>query len=119
MIANNALLSEGKESSVNHAKTEFIRDAKILTTRSLKTSCKLNGSVPIVLKTYKGGTQELKIFTMYVDEKSALLRGSLYSSLSMRILSAKNLRFSLEKPNADGNLAFKDLNLNVNGERHN
>ena len=68
-------------------------------------------------KNYNGCTQELKFFKMYVNEKSALLRGSLYSSLSMRILSAKNLRFSLEKPNVDENLAFKDLNLNVNGDR--
>ena len=62
-----ALLSEGKESSANRAKTGFRQNDKVSVTRSKKTCRKLYESVPIVQK--KGTTedkQELKLFKRYV-----------------------------------------------------
>ena len=44
------LLSEGKESSANHAKTVFMQNFKVSLTQNIRPCRKLFGSVPIVQK---------------------------------------------------------------------
>ena len=50
LTVTNALLSEGMESSANHAKTGFMQNAKVSLTQNIRTCRKLFGSVSIVQK---------------------------------------------------------------------
>ena len=117
MTVTDALLSEGKESSANHAKTGFMQNAKVSLTQNIRPCRKLFGSVPIVQKKVEKRTLELKLFKRYVDDIVCTVKGNPLDYLEYANSLHKNLQFTLETPNGSGDMAFIDLNINLNEDR--
>ena len=65
----------------------------------------------------KKDTQELKLFKRYVDDIVCTVKGNTLVYLEFANFLHKNLQFTLETPNGSGDLAFLDLNINVNKDR--
>ena len=61
-------------------------------------------------------TQEFKAFKRYVDDIVCTGKGNPQGYLEYVNSLHKNLQFTLETPNANGNLTFIDLNLSINDE---
>ena len=55
----------------------------------------------------------MKLFKRYVDESICTVRGDPDDCLKFASSLHKNLQFTLEKLNMEGDLAFLDINLNV------
>ena len=91
-----------------------MKKAKVLLTRSTKKLRKLYGSVPVVQKKVQRRTHELEVFERYVADIVFTIKGN---PLEYANSLHKNVQFTLETLNAHGNLAFLDLNMNVNDER--
>ena len=68
-------------------------------------------------KRTKKDTQELKLFTSYVDDTVCTVKGNTLVYLEFANFLHKNLQFTLETRNGSGDLAFQDLNVNVNEDR--
>ena len=94
-----------------HAKCQGITDTSIRTCR------KLYGSVPIVRKKVPRRTQELRIFRRYVDDIVCTVKGDPLEYLENANSLHKHLQFTLETKNCSGDLAFIQLNKNVNKDR--
>ena len=76
------------------------------------------GSVPIVRKQCTTvDTQELNWFKKYVDHVVCTVKADALEYLECAIFLHKNLKFTLQTPNSNGNLEFPDLNTKLNGER--
>ena len=65
----------------------------------------------------KEDTQELKLFKRYVDDIVFTVKGNPLDYLESANSLHMNLQFTLEKPNVSGDLAFLDININVNEDR--
>ena len=65
----------------------------------------------------KEDTIELKLFKRYVDDIVCTVKGSPLDYLEYANSLHKNLQFTLEPPNGRGDLAFLDLNINLNKDR--
>ena len=65
----------------------------------------------------KEDTQELKVFKRYVINIVCIVRGNPLDCLEQAKFLHKNLQFTIETPNGSGDLAFLDLNINVNEDR--
>ena len=65
----------------------------------------------------KEDTQELKLIKRYVDDTVCTINGNPLDYLEYANSLHKNLQFFLETPNGSGDLAFLDLNINVNEDR--
>ena len=94
----------GKESSANHAKTDFIQE--IVWIRSY---CAEEGR--------KEDTLELKLFKRYMDDIVCTVKGNPLNYLEYANSLHKILQLNLETPNGSGVLAFLDLNINLNEDR--
>ena len=64
-------------------------------------------------------TQELKLFKRYVDDIVCTVKGNTLDYFEYANFLNKNLIFTLETPNGSGDLAFLNLNINVNKYRKN
>ena len=115
MTVTDALLSEGKYSSANHAKTGFMQNAKVSLGQNIKQGRKLFGSFPIVRKKgRKEDTLELKLLKKYVDDIVCTIKGNPLDYSEYANFLRKNLQFTLETTNGSADLAFLDLNINLN-----
>ena len=65
----------------------------------------------------KEDTQELKLIKRYEDDTVCTINGNPLDYLEYANSLHKNLQFTLETPNGSGDLAFLDLNINVNEDR--
>ena len=63
--------------------------------------------------------QEFKAFKRYMDDIACSGKGNPQRYLEYVNSLHKNLQFTLETPEADGNLTFIDLNLSINDETQN
>ena len=61
--------------------------------------------------------QELKVFVRYADERVCTVNGNPLEYIEYANSLHKNIEFTLETTNADGELSLPDLNINVNYER--
>ena len=94
-----------------------MQNSNVLFTRSLKTGRKLYESFPIVQKNVQRRTQEFKAFKRYMDDIACTGKGNPQGYLEYVNSLHNNLQFTLETPNANGNLTFMDLKLSINDER--
>ena len=65
----------------------------------------------------KQDTLELKLFKRYMDDIVCTVKGNPLDYLEYANSLHKNLQFTLETPNGSGDLAFLDLNINLNEDR--
>ena len=65
----------------------------------------------------KEDTLELKLFKRYVDDIVCTVNGNPLDYLEYAYSLHKNLQFTLETPNGSEDLAFLDLNMNLNEDR--
>ena len=65
----------------------------------------------------KEDTLELKLFKRYVDDIVCTVKGNPLNYLEYANSLHENLQFTLETPNGSGDLAFLDLNINLNKDR--
>ena len=65
----------------------------------------------------KEDTLELKLFKRYVDDIVCTVMGNPLDYLEYANSLHKNLQFTLETPNGSGDLAFLDINININEDR--
>ena len=65
----------------------------------------------------KEDTLELKLFKRYVDDIVCTVKGNPLDYLEYANSLHKNLQFTLETPNGSAELAFLDLNINLNEDR--
>ena len=65
----------------------------------------------------KEDTLELKLFKVYVDDIVCTVKGNPLDYLEYANSLHKNLQFTLETPNGSGDLAFLELNINLNEDR--
>ena len=68
-------------------------------------------------KRTKGDTHELKSFKRYVDDIVCTVKGNPLDYLEYKNSLQKNIQLTLETTNGSGDLAFLDLNINVNEDR--
>ena len=68
-------------------------------------------------KSRKEDRLELKLFKRYVDDIVCTVKGNTLDYLEYAKSLHKNLQFTLETPNGSGDLAFLDLNINLNKDR--
>ena len=59
----------------------------------------------------------MKLIKRYVDDTVCTINGNPLGYLEYANSLHKNLQFTLETPNGSGDLAFLDLNINVNEDR--
>ena len=59
----------------------------------------------------------MKLFKRYLDDIVRTVKGNTLDYLEYANFFHKNLQFTLETPNGSGDLAFLDLNINVNEDR--
>ena len=102
------------ESSKNwfHAKWQGITDTEYQTMQETVWNCSYCAE-----KVRKADTLELKLFKRYVDDIVCKVRGNPLDYLEYANCLHKNLQFTLETPNGSGDLAFLDLNINLNEDR--
>ena len=118
LTVTNALLSEGKgvecESCKNwfQEKCQDITDTKYQTKQEIVWICSY-----CTTKCRKEDTLELKLFKRYVDDLVCTVKGKPLDYLECANSLHKNLQFTLETPNGSGDLAFLDLNINLNEDR--
>ena len=62
-------------------------------------------------------TQELKLFRKYADDRVCTVKGNPLDNLDYSNTLHKNLQLTQETPNGSGDLAFLDLNININVDR--
>ena len=62
-------------------------------------------------------TQELKLFSRYRDDVVCTVKRNPLDYLAYAHSLQKNLQFTLESPNGNGDLALRDLNIYINDER--
>ena len=62
-------------------------------------------------------TQELNLFKKYADDIVCTVKGNPLDNLDYSNSLDKNLQLIHETPNGSGNLAFLDLNININVDR--
>ena len=60
---------------------------------------------------------ELKLFKRYVDDIVCTVKRNPLDYFEYATSLHKNLQFTLETPNGSGDLAFLDLNINLNKDR--
>ena len=65
----------------------------------------------------KGDRLELKLFKGYLDDIVCTVKGNPLDYLEYANSLHKNLQYTLETPNGSGDLAFLDLNINLNEDR--
>ena len=65
----------------------------------------------------KEDTLELKLLKRYVDDIVCTVKGNPLDYLEYAISLHKNLQCTPETPNGRGDLAFLDLNINLNEDR--
>ena len=65
----------------------------------------------------KEDTLELKLFKRYVDDIVCMVKRNPLDYLEYANSLHKNLQFTFETPNGSGDLAFLDLNINLNEDR--
>ena len=85
LIVTDALLSEGKDSSANHAKTGIMQNAKLS-----MTNCAGKGTTE--------DTHEVKLFKRYVDHIVCTVNGNSLDYVEHANSLNNNLQFTLEKP---------------------
>ena len=95
-----------------HAKCQGITDTEYQTMRKIVWICSYCAE-----KGRKVDTLELKLFEMYVDDIVCTVKGSHLDYLEYANSLHKNLQFTLETPNGSGDLAFLDLNINLNEDK--
>ena len=71
----------------------------------------------IAEKGRKEDTLELKLFKRYVDDIVCTVKKNPLDYVEYANSLRKNLQFTLETPNGSGDLAFPDLNINLNEDR--
>ena len=109
---------KGKESSANHAKTGFMQNAKVITDTEYKTSQEIVWICSYCAEeSRKEDTLELKLFKRYVDDIVCTVKVNPLDYREYANSLHKNLQFTLETPNGRGELAFLDLNINLNEYR--
>ena len=116
MTVTDALLSEGKESRANLAKTGFMQNAKVSLTQN-KTMQEIVWICSYCAEGRKEDTLELKLFKRYVDDIVCTVKGNSLDYLGYANSLHKNLQFTLETSKGSGDLAFLDLNINLNEDR--
>ena len=95
-----------------HAKHQDITDTEYKTMQDIVwiwSSC--------AEKCTKKDTQELRLFKRYVDDKVCTVRGNPLDYLEYPHSLHKILQFFLETQKGSWDLAFPDINLNVNKDR--
>ena len=64
----------------------------------------------------EGRFEEMKLFKMYLDDTVCTVRGDKDEFSKFAISLHKNMQFTLEKVNMEGDLAFLDSNVNVSSK---
>ena len=96
-----------------HAKCQGITDTEYQTMQEIVWICSYCAE-----KGRKEDTLELKLFKRYVDDIVCTVKGNPLDYLEYANSLHKNLQFILETPNGSGDLAFLDLNINLNEDRN-
>ena len=95
-----------------HAKCQGITDTEYQTMQEIVWICSYCAE-----KGRKEDTLELKLFKRYVDDIVCTVKGNPLDYLEYANSLPKNFQFTLEKPNGRGDLAFLDLNINLQEDR--
>ena len=95
-----------------HAKCHGITDTEYKTMQEIVWICSYCAE-----EGRKEDTLELKLFEMYVDDIVCTVKGKPLDFLEYANTLHKNLQITRETPNGSGDLAFLDLNINLNEDR--
>ena len=95
-----------------HEKCQGITDTEYQTMQDIVWICSYCAE-----KGRKEDTLELKLFKRYVDDIVCTVKRNPLDYLEYANSLHKNLQFTLETPNGSGDLAFLDLNINLNEDR--
>ena len=95
-----------------HAQCQGITDTEHQTMQKIVWICSYCAE-----KCRKEDTMELKLFKRYVDDIVSTVKGNPLDYLEYANSLHKNLQFTLETPNGSGDLAFLDLDINLNEDR--
>ena len=95
-----------------HAKLQVITDKEYQTRQEIVWICSYCAEID-----RKEDTMELKLFKRYVDDIVCTVKRNPLDYLEYANSLHKNLQFTLQTPNGSGDLAFLDLNINLNEDR--
>ena len=95
-----------------HAKCQGITDTEYKTMQEIVWICSYCAE-----KGTKEDTRELKLFKRYADDIVCTVKVKSLDYLEYANSLHKNLPFTLETANGSGDMAFLDLNINLNEDR--
>ena len=96
-----------------HAKFQGITDTEYKTVQEIVWICSYCAE-----EGRKEDTLELKLFKRYVKDIVCTVKGNPLNYLEYANFLHKNLQFTLETPNGSGDLAFLQLNINLNEDKN-